>query len=46
MFGTMKGTLINPTNLRKRSFAPLLSGRASPTLRFTSYATPPQLSSC
>jgi len=34
VFCTGKGTLINPTNLRKRSFAPLLQRAGLPTITF------------
>ena len=34
MFCTSKGTLINPTNLRKRSFAPLLDKAGLPHITF------------
>jgi integrase len=34
VFCTMKGTLINPTNLRKRSFAPLLDKAGLPHMTF------------
>jgi integrase len=31
---TQKGTLVNPSNLRKRSFAPLLETAGLPSIRF------------
>ena len=34
VFATERGTLINPTNLRQRSFAPLLMKAGLPTIRF------------
>jgi integrase len=34
LFATERGTLVNPTNLRKRSFAPLLENAGLPTIRF------------
>ncbi len=34
VFATEKGTLMNPTNLRKRSFAPLLKKARLPAIRF------------
>jgi integrase len=34
VFATEKGTLVNPSNLRKRSFAPLLSKAQLPRIRF------------
>jgi integrase len=34
VFTTQVGTLINPTNLRKRSFAPLLNKTGLPHIRF------------
>jgi len=34
IFCTGKGTLINPTNLRRRSFAPLLKRAGLPTITF------------
>jgi integrase len=34
VFATQKGTLVNPTNLRKRSFEPLLEKAGLPALRF------------
>ena len=34
VFTTQVGTLINPTNLRKRSFAPLLKSAGLPPVRF------------
>src|SRR5215211_915959 len=34
IFATQRGTLVNPTNLRKRSFAPLLEKAGLPTIRF------------
>jgi integrase len=34
VFATEKGTLVNPSNLRKRSFAPLLSKAQLPSIRF------------
>jgi integrase len=34
VFATEKGTLVNPTNLRKRSFGPLLKKAGLPTIRF------------
>jgi integrase len=34
VFTTEVGTLINPTNLRKRSFAPLLKRAGLPHIRF------------
>ena len=34
VFATMKGTLLNPTNLRKRSFAPLLVRAGLPHMTF------------
>jgi len=34
VFCTCKGTLVNPTNLRKRSFAPLLKRAGLPTMTF------------
>jgi integrase len=33
-FATKTGTLINPTNLRRRSFAPLLEKAGLPQIRF------------
>lgn len=34
VFATRRGTLVNPTNLRKRSFEPLLEKAGLPTIRF------------
>jgi integrase len=34
IFATQRGTLVNPTNLRRRSFAPLLEKAALPSIRF------------
>jgi integrase len=34
VFATERGTLVNPTNLRKRSFKPLLKKAGLPTIRF------------
>jgi integrase len=34
VFATQRGTLVNPTNLRKRSFSPLLKKAGLPTIRF------------
>jgi integrase len=34
VFATEKGTLVNPTNLRKRSFAPLLEKAGLPHIGF------------
>jgi integrase len=34
VFATERGTLVNPTNLRERSFAPLLKKAGLPTIRF------------
>jgi integrase len=34
VFATQKGTLVNPTNLRKRSFEPLLKKAGLPSIRF------------
>jgi integrase len=34
VFATQKGTLVNPTNLRKRSFEPLLEKASLPSIRF------------
>jgi integrase len=34
VFATQKGTLVNPTNLRKRSFEPLLEKAGLPSIRF------------
>jgi integrase len=34
IFATQRGTLTNPTNLRRRSFAPLLEKAALPSIRF------------
>ncbi|CAA9364014.1 MAG: Integrase, partial [uncultured Chloroflexia bacterium] len=34
VFATQKGTLMNPTNLRKRSFEPLLKKASLPVIRF------------
>jgi integrase len=34
VFATQRGTLVNPTNLRKRSFAPLLAKAKLPMIRF------------
>ena len=34
IFATQRGTLVNPTNLRKRSFAPLLEKAGLPPIRF------------
>jgi integrase len=34
VFATKIGTLINPTNLRRRSFAPLLEKAGLPQIRF------------
>src|SRR5215212_1984825 len=34
VFATQRGTLVNPTNLRRRSFAPLLEKAGLPTIRF------------
>jgi len=34
VFATQKGTLVNPSNLRKRSFAPLLKKARLPSTRF------------
>jgi integrase len=34
IFATQRGTLVNPTNLRRRSFAPLLEKAGLPTIRF------------
>jgi len=34
VFATQKGTLVNPSNLRKRSFAPLLEKAGLPSIRF------------
>ena len=34
VFATGKGTLVNPSNLRKRSFAPLLEKAGLPSVRF------------
>ena len=34
VFATQRGTLLNPTNLRNRSFAPLLKKAALPAIRF------------
>jgi integrase len=34
VFATQKGTLVNPSNLRKRSFAPLLEKAELPRIRF------------
>ncbi len=34
VFATQRGTLVNPTNLRKRSFAPLLEEACLPAMRF------------
>ncbi len=34
VFATQRGTLVNPTNLRKRSFAPLLEKAGLPAIRF------------
>jgi integrase len=34
VFATQRGTLVNPTNLRRRSFAPLLEKAKLPTIRF------------
>jgi integrase len=34
IFATQKGTLVNPSNLRKRSFAPLLEKAGLPSIRF------------
>ena len=33
-FATQRGTLVNPTNLRQRSFAPLLKKAGLPAIRF------------
>ncbi len=34
IFATQRGTLVNPTNLRKRSFKPLLEKACLPAIRF------------
>jgi integrase len=34
VFATQKGTLVSPSNLRKRSFAPLLEKAGLPRIRF------------
>ncbi len=34
VFVTQRGTLVNPTNLRKRSFKPLLEKAGLPAIRF------------
>jgi integrase len=34
VFATQKGTLVNPSNLRKRSFEPLLEKAGLPAIRF------------
>jgi integrase len=34
VFATQRGTLVNPTNLRKRSFKPLLEKAGLPAIRF------------
>ena len=34
VFATQRGTLVNPTNLRQRSFAPLLEEACLPAIRF------------
>ncbi len=34
VFATQKGTLLNPSNLRKRSFEPLLERAELPVIRF------------
>lgn len=34
VFASVRGTLLNPTNLRKRSFAPLLEKAGLPAIRF------------
>ena len=34
VFATQKGTLVNPSNLRKWSFAPLLKKAGFPSIRF------------
>ena len=34
VFATQRGTLVNPTNLRKRSFRPLLEKAGLPAIRF------------
>ncbi len=34
VFATQRGTLVNPTNLRKRSFKPLLKKAGLPAIRF------------
>jgi integrase len=34
VFATQRGTLVNPSNLRKRSFAPLLEKAGLPSVRF------------
>jgi integrase len=34
VFATQRGTLVNPSNLRKRSFTPLLEKTGLPTIRF------------
>jgi len=34
VFATQRGTLVNPSNLRKQSFAPLLEKAQLPTIRF------------
>lgn len=34
IFATQRGTLVNPTNLRRRSFTPLLEQAALPSIRF------------
>ncbi len=34
VFATQKGTLVNPTNLRNRSFKPLLEKAGLPPIRF------------
>jgi len=34
VFATQRGTLVNPSNLRKRSFAPLLNKAGLPRIRF------------
>ena len=34
VFATQRGTLVNPTNLRKRSFEPLLEKAGLPAIRF------------
>jgi integrase len=34
IFATQKGTLVNPTNLKKRSFEPLLEKAGLPSIRF------------